>query len=172
MGMEEYIDTIELKQMKEQIAILNSKLDAEVVVNEKLLRKVIKNKVSGMNRYVGIMNSLALLLIPFFVWSCPYLGISWWFCSVFCLFLFIAVMHGYFTHKRLRTNDLMSEDLLVVARKLMEIKSLYLVSIKKKLANTQLKSEIREDLSLTKEKVSNMLMKLLDVKLVRLVRNN
>ena len=52
MGMEEYIDTIELKQMKEQIAILNSKLDAEVVVNEKLLRKVIKNKVSGMNRYV------------------------------------------------------------------------------------------------------------------------
>ena len=56
--------------------------------------------------------------------------------------------------------------------KLMEIKSLYLVSIKKKLANTQLKSEIREDLSLTKEKVSNMLMKLLDVKLVRLVRNN
>ena len=54
----------------------------------------------------------------------------------------------------------------------MEIKSLYLVSIKKKLANTQLKSEIREDLSLTKEKVSNMLMKLSDVKLVRLVRNN
>ena len=58
---EEYIDTIELKQMKEQIAILNSKLDAEVVVNEKLLRKVIKNKVSGMNRYVGIMNSLDYL---------------------------------------------------------------------------------------------------------------
>lgn len=27
MGMEEYIDTIELKQMKEQIAILNSKLE-------------------------------------------------------------------------------------------------------------------------------------------------
>ena len=76
-----------------------------------------------MNRYVGIMNSLALLLIPFYIWACPYLGISWWFCSVFCLFLFIAVMHGYFTHKRLRTNDLMSEDLLVVARKLMEIKS-------------------------------------------------
>ena len=40
------------------------------------------------------------------------------------------------------------------------------------MTNTQLKSEIREDLNLTKEKVSNMLMKLLDVKLVRLVRNN
>ena len=46
------------------------------------------------------------------------------------------------------------------------------VLIKKKLANTQLKSEIREDLNHTKVKVLNMLMKLLDVKLVRLVRNN
>ena len=51
-------------------------------------------------------------------------------------------------------------------------KIMYQVSIKKKLANTQLKSEIREDLNLTKEKVSNMKMKLSDVKLVRLVRNN
>ena len=42
MGMEEYIDTIELKQMKEQIAILNSKLDAEVVVNEKLYVRLLK----------------------------------------------------------------------------------------------------------------------------------
>lgn len=119
------MDTIELKQMKEQIAILNRKLDEEVVVNEKFLRKVVRNKVSGMNRYVGIMNSLALLLIPFYIWACPYLGISWWFCGASCLFLSIAIAHGYFTHKRLRTNDLMSKDLLVVTRKLLEIKSRY-----------------------------------------------
>ena len=41
-----------------------------------------------------------------------------------------------------------------------------------KLASTQRKSEIREDRNLTRARVSNMLMKLLDVKLVRLVRNN
>ena len=70
-----------------------------------------------MNRYVGIMNSLALLLIlVLYLGMSLVWGISWWFRSVFCLFLFIAVMHGYFTHKRLRTNDLMSEDLLVVAQ--------------------------------------------------------
>ena len=45
------------------------------------------------------------------------------------------------------------------------------VSAKKKLASTQLKSEKREDRNLTKVKVSNMLMKLSDVKLVKLVRN-
>ena len=42
----------------------------------------------------------------------------------------------------------------------------------KKLASLQPKSEIREDRSHTKAKVSNMLMRLSDVKLVRLVRNN
>ena len=67
MGMEEYIDTIELKQMKEQIAILNSKLDAEVVVNEKLLRKVIKNKVSNESvcrdyEFIGIITYSVLYL--------------------------------------------------------------------------------------------------------------
>ena len=45
------------------------------------------------------------------------------------------------------------------------------VLIKKKLANSQLKSEIREDLSLTRARESSMLMRLSDVKLVRLVRN-
>ena len=39
-------------------------------------------------------------------------------------------------------------------------------------ASTLLKSETREDLSRIRAKVSNMLMKLSDVKLVRLVRNN
>jgi large subunit ribosomal protein L6 len=46
------------------------------------------------------------------------------------------------------------------------------VSIKKKLASTQLRSEIREDLSHIRARESNMLMRLLDVKLVRLVKNN
>lgn len=119
------MDTVEFKQMKEQIAILNRKLNEEVVVNKELLRKIVKNKVSGMNRYVGIMNSLALLLIPFYIWACSWLGVSWWFCGVFCLFLLTAIMHGYFTHKRLQTTDLMSDDLLVVAQKLVEMKSRY-----------------------------------------------
>ena len=46
------------------------------------------------------------------------------------------------------------------------------VSTKRRLASTQLKSEIREDLSRIRARVSSMLMKLSDVKLVRLVRNN
>ncbi|KAI4451560.1 50S ribosomal protein L6 [Eubacterium plexicaudatum ASF492] len=42
---------------------------------------------------------------------------------------------------------------------------------KEKLANMRLRSEIREDRNRTRAKVLNILMKLLDVKLVRLVRN-
>jgi threonylcarbamoyladenosine tRNA methylthiotransferase MtaB len=88
---------------------------------------------------------------------------------------FIVVTGCYAQLKPEQVADIEGVDLVLGAEQkgeLMKIKSLYLVSIKKKLANTQLKSEIREDLNLTKEKVSNMLMKLLDVKLVRLVRNN
>ena len=50
-------------------------------------------------------------------------------------------------------------------------RSSFPVSAKKKLASMQQKSETREDRSLTKVKVLSMLMKLSDVKLVRLVKN-
>ena len=46
------------------------------------------------------------------------------------------------------------------------------VLTKRKLASMRLKSETREDLSLIRARVSSMLMRLSDVKLVRLVRNN
>ncbi len=46
------------------------------------------------------------------------------------------------------------------------------VSIKKQLASTLLKSEQRELRNLIRARVSSMLMKLSDVKSVRLVRNN
>ena len=46
------------------------------------------------------------------------------------------------------------------------------VLVKKKLASTQLKSELRELQSHIRARVSSTLMKLLDVRLVRLVRNN
>lgn len=125
--MEEYMDIIELKQMKEQIIILNRKLEEKVVVNEDLLRKIVKNKVSGINRYVGIMNSLSLLLIPFMIWACPFLGVSWWFCSVACLFVLTAIVYTNLMHRQLQANDLMNDDLLQVAQKLMKIKYRYFV---------------------------------------------
>lgn len=123
--MEEYMDTIELNQMKEQIAILNRRLNEEIVINKELLRKIVKNKVSSMNRYVWIMNSLALLLIPFYIWGCSWLGISWWFCGIFCLFMLVAIIYTYIIHSRLCVNDIMNEDLLGVAKKVIKLKASY-----------------------------------------------
>ena len=60
----------------------------------------------------------------------------------------------------------------VLSPQLMETRSSYLVSAKKKLASTQLRSETREDLSHTRARESSTLTKLSDVKSVRPVRNN
>ena len=60
----------------------------------------------------------------------------------------------------------------VESPQLTETRSSYLVSAKKKLASTQLRSETREDLSHTRARESSTLTKLSDVKSVRLVRNN
>ena len=46
--MNEYIDSRELQQMKEQLAILTQKLDKETIVNERLMRRAMKEKVTKM----------------------------------------------------------------------------------------------------------------------------
>ena len=60
----------------------------------------------------------------------------------------------------------------VLSPQLMETRSSYLVSAKKKSASLQLRSETREDLSHTRARESSTLTKLSDVKSVRPVRNN
>ena len=47
-------NTFEMEQLKEQIAILNKKLDHETIVNENLLRNAMSSKMRNANNYAWI----------------------------------------------------------------------------------------------------------------------
>ena len=46
--MENYMDSRELMEMKEQLSILTKKLEKETIVNERLMRRATKEKISKM----------------------------------------------------------------------------------------------------------------------------
>ena len=48
--MEENLDTIELNEMKEQISLLRRKLEKETIVNEKLIRASMRDKLKALKR--------------------------------------------------------------------------------------------------------------------------
>ena len=48
--MENYMDSRELMEMKEQLTILTKKLEKETIVNDRLMRRATKEKISKMQR--------------------------------------------------------------------------------------------------------------------------
>mgnify|MGYP003525238969 CR=1 FL=1 len=48
--MEKYMDSRELMEMKEQLSILTKKLEKETIVNDRLMRRTTKEKISKMQR--------------------------------------------------------------------------------------------------------------------------
>lgn len=121
--MENYIENTELLQMREQLSVLKDKLEKETIVNDKLMRRAMKAKVSSINREKRIMQIIGTLAIPYFIFVFKMLiDVSWWFIGATDAFLLFALIYTYVEYKDVRANDLMSEDLLVVRNKILRTK--------------------------------------------------
>ncbi|GAA6528430.1 hypothetical protein LPYR103PRE_04030 [Segatella asaccharophila] len=124
MKMETNEDT-ELGQMKEQLALLKKKLRNESIVNDKLMRKIMSDKVSKINRDTMVGYILIFLAIPYWTWlSVDMLDFSWWFCGVTDMFFIVALIYTYISHKDIRAKELLEGNLLEVSYKITRMKKM------------------------------------------------
>ena len=79
--MENFMDSRELMEMKEQLSILTKKLEKETLVNEKLMRRATKEKISKMQRRALIKGIGLGLCIPYVIGVCHLVGLSLWLCG-------------------------------------------------------------------------------------------
>ncbi|MCH3969110.1 MAG: hypothetical protein LKH27_04185 [Prevotella sp.] len=122
--METNEDT-ELGQMKEQLALLKKKLRNESIVNDKLMRKIMSDKVSKINRDTMVGYILIFLAIPYWTWlSVDMLDFSWWFCGVTDMFFIVALIYTYISHKDIRAKELLEGNLLEVSYKITRMKKM------------------------------------------------
>jgi len=124
--MNEYIDSRELQQMKEQLAILTQKLDKETIVNERLMRQAMKSKALWLRRKAIIESALILIMIPYFLWLMPGLcGLSVEFSTFVCLFLVLALVYNYYIHTHFRPEKFVHGNLLEARKDTLRLKTLY-----------------------------------------------
>ena len=124
--MNEYIDSRELQQMKEQLAILTQKLNKETIVNERLMRSAMKNKASWLRRKAIIESVITLIMIPYFIWVMPGLcGISVEFCAFVCFFLVLALGYNYYIHTHFRPDKFAHGNLLEARKDTLMLKKFY-----------------------------------------------
>ena len=94
--MMNYIDSKELQEMKEQLAILTQKLEKETIVNERLIRLSMKNKASSIRRIAIVQTIITLIMVPYFIWVVPeILKISTNLCYFTCFVIGMRLLHPH-----------------------------------------------------------------------------
>lgn len=119
------IDINELAEMKEQISLLKNKLDREAIVNDRILRSVINDKVRHLKLAGKYKTFASLLSIPLIIWSTQFLGMSIWLTITTAIYLSTAFIYTYTTHRSINHTNTMSDSLLVVSERVAKIKQRY-----------------------------------------------
>ena len=123
--MNNYMDSRELMEMKEQLSILNKKLEKETIVNDRLMRRAMKNKISKMQRHALIKGIFIVLAMPYNICCLHVIGTSPWFNAVSICSLITALLYDYRIHKNLHSNEAMYGNLMEVRKKVLSIKQAY-----------------------------------------------
>ena len=123
--MDNYMESKELMEMKEQLSILTQKLEKEKIVNDRMMRCATKEKISKMQRHALIKAIAIAFAIPYTHFVTHWLGISPWFCAFTFALLAIALYADFRIHRNLRANEAMQGNLMDVRKKVLHIKQAY-----------------------------------------------
>ena len=121
--MEENLDTLELNEMKEQIALLRRKLEKETIVNEKLIRASMRDKLKAVKRKSYILCAVVIAAIP--LWASPIFDYhSSWFIGTSIAYMLIGVIHEIYCNQLLSTQNYITGSLVDEVRKLSRYRQL------------------------------------------------
>ena len=124
--MTQHIDSKELLEMKEQMALLKQKLEKETIVHEQLMRKVMKVKADSLRTKAILESILALTVIPVFTWVMHSL---FHFSIALCLFFGIVVtcaqIYSYYIHHHFRPKDFINNSVIEAKKETLRLKTYY-----------------------------------------------
>ena len=117
------IESKELLEMKEQLALLVQKLEKETIVNSRLIRRSMMEKASWLNRRLIIDSCVGLLMIPFFLFILPRISqISIYLCAYTAIFMLLEVLYNFYMYSRFHPNKFIDGNLVEVRKETLSFK--------------------------------------------------
>ena len=118
----------EFEEMRQQLDILKNKLDNQTLINDKLIRQSMLNKMSFMKKYTWV----SLLMLPytyyFYYKFRDMFYISWWFYGFTLILLTFSVcLDAYINH--VNKKDFLNGDLIAASLQMQRMKKLRKKSI-------------------------------------------
>ena len=116
-------ENFELENMRQQMSTLKKKLDQQEIVNDRLLRRSMKNTASKINHRYTIAMIAGLFMIPYSYWVFIKLsGFSVAFWLFTCVFMLVCVGATYYNSRNISDSNLMTNNLLDVRRRMARAK--------------------------------------------------
>lgn len=113
----------ELEEMRQQMAILKEKLNAQELVSDRLLRESMLGKMSFMKKYTWVSYFLLAFVCVVYYWMCSALHLSWWLYA-FTLVIMTADVACDAYINRFSKEQFMTGDLLETSRRMVWMKQM------------------------------------------------
>ena len=121
--MENYNETKDFEEMRQQIGLLKEKLHTQRIVNEEIIRQTIQEKVSAVHNISWRIILIGLMEIPLVLWIFRgLLGFSWGFCLLTVAFVALAVVCHLLMDLSVNRTITRSDDLVAVRGQLLNVK--------------------------------------------------
>ena len=102
----------ELENMRQQLTTLKNKLNQQEIVNERPMRRSMRNEVNTITRNYNIIMILGIFMVPYFYWVFVKLAgfsIAFWIGS--SIFMLICVGATFYNSHKISDPDMMSNSL-------------------------------------------------------------
>ncbi len=113
----------DLENMRQQMNTLKNKLDQQEIVNDRLVRRSMRNEVNTITRRYYIIMAIGLFMIPYGYWCFVKLcGLSLSFWIVTSIFMLVCVGATFYTNRKISDPNLMNHDLVEARKKVASAK--------------------------------------------------
>ena len=113
----------ELEEMRQQLGILKEKIDGQKLINDKLIRQSMLNKMSFMKKYTWV--SFFALLFIYYVYNDIRItfNLSWWFYGATVIFMTFSVCFDAYIN-RFNKEAFLNGDLIATSLQMQRMKKL------------------------------------------------
>ena len=113
----------ELENMRQQMTTLKNKLNQQEIVNDRLIRRSMKNEVNTITRRYYIIMALGLFMIPYGYWCFVKLcGLTLFFWIATSIFMLVCVGATFYTLRKINDPDMMNRNLVEARKKVASAK--------------------------------------------------
>ena len=114
---------MELESMRQQLGTLKKKLDEQEILNDRVVRRSMRNEVNTITRRYYIIMAIGLFMVPYGYWCFVELsGLSIFFWIVTSIFMLICAGATYYTLRKINDPNLMNRNLVEARKKVASAK--------------------------------------------------